>query len=181
MDILRPNCKEQFIPLREIASQRQQADGASESVPTSAPMPTPSKLEEPMVQYIWCSAAISKKLEDTFCQFIISQLQGGKQVTEYVVYMSTIGGDPYAGVNLFSFLKSLPIKTTAYNMGLIASAGVPFFLGFQNRYGVPNCSFMVHQTTINKNSFAENVNMFELQTQMRLLEATDKKTIGIIE
>lgn len=66
-------------------------------------------------------------------------------------------------------------------MGLIASAGVPFFLGFQNRYGTPNCSFMIHQTMTSRNSFPENVNMFDLQTQMQLLEATDKKTIGIIE
>ncbi len=89
--------------------------------------------------------------------------------------------DPYAGVNLYSFLKSLSIKTTAYNMGMVASAGVPFFLGFDTRIGVPNCSFMVHQTTINRNSFPENVNVFEMQTQLQLLAGTDKKTQSIIE
>jgi ATP-dependent protease ClpP protease subunit len=160
--------------LKELSSQKQEG----EALPL---VPTPTEIAAPRIQYIWCSAAISKKLEDTLCQFIIGQLQNGPQITEYVFYISTLGGDPYAGVNLYSFLKSLPIKTTAYNMGITASAGVPFFLGFKNRYGTPNCSFMIHQTMTSRNTFPENVNMFDLQTQMQLLEATDKKTIGIIE
>lgn len=172
MDILEPIRGEKFTPLKEITTQRQETINTEKIEPAQT---------QSIIQYIWCTAAISKKLEDTFCQFIISQLQKGTQVKEYIVYMSTIGGDPFAGVNLYSFLKSLPIKTTVYNMGLIASAGVPFFLGFQNRYGSPSCSFMIHQTTVSKNSFPENVNMFDLQTQMQLLEATDKKTIGVIE
>jgi len=102
-------------------------------------------------------------------------------VTEYVVFLTTVGGDPYAGVNMYSFLKSLPMKTTVYNMGMIASAGVPLFLGFQNRIGVPNCSFIIHQTSIGRDNFPPNVNVFDLQTQLQLLAAIDKKTIGIIE
>jgi ATP-dependent protease ClpP protease subunit len=145
----------------------------------TAPVTAPTT--ESFIRYIWCSAGISKKLEDVLCQFVIGQLQKGLNVSEYIFYISTTGGDPYAGVNLFSFLKSPPIKTTAYNMGMVASAGVPFFLGFKNREGVPNCSFMIHQTTINRNSFPENVNVFELQTQVQLLGGTDKKTQTIIE
>lgn len=156
-----------------VETQRQEAQS---DVAPATPTAT-----EPFIQYIWCSAGISKKLEDVLCQFIIGQLQQGQNVSEYIFYISTTGGDPYAGVNLFSFLKSLPIKTTGYNMGMVASAGVPFFLGFKNRIGVPNCSFMIHQTTINRNSFPENVNVFELQTQVQLLGGTDKKTQTIIE
>ncbi len=144
----------------------------------SAPSPEASVQ---FIQHIWCSVAISKKLEDVLCQFILGQLQKGENVSEYVFYISTTGGDPYAGVNLFSFLKSLSIKTTAYNMGMVASAGVPFFLGFKTRIGVPNCSFMVHQTSMSRNSFPENVNVFDMQTQLKLLEGTDKKTQAIIE
>jgi ATP-dependent protease ClpP protease subunit len=159
--------------IAKVVETRQQ-----ESAVDTAPIAVTS---ESFTQYIWCSAGISKKLEDVLCEFIIGQLQKGLNVSEYVFYISTTGGDPYAGVNLFSFLKSLSIKTTAYNMGMVASAGVPFFLGFDTRVGVPNCSFMVHQTTINRNSFPENVNVFELQTQLQLLSGTDKKTQSIIE
>lgn len=155
----------------ETGRQESKADTAAAVLPTG----------EPFIQYVWCSAGISKKLEDVLCSFIIAQLQKGLNVSEYVFYVSSVGGDPYAGVNLFSFLKSLSIKTTAYNMGMVASAGVPFFLGFGTRIGVPNCSFMVHQTTINRNSFPENVNVFEMQTQLQLLAGTDKKTQAIIE
>lgn len=156
----------------ETGQQESNADNAAIVTPTTS---------DGFVQYIWCSAGISKKLEDVLCSFIIGQLQKGLNVSEYVFYISTTGGDPYAGVNLYSFLKSLSIKTTAYNMGMVASAGVPFFLGFDVRIGVPNCSFMVHQTTISRNSFPENVNVFEMKTQLQLLAGTDKKTQSIIE
>lgn len=159
-------------PIARVENQAQEA----EATPTITPAPI-----EPITQYIWCSAGISKKLQDTLCQFIIGQLQANAPVAEYVFYMTTTGGDPFAAVNLYSFLKSLPIKTTVYNMGIIASAGVPFFLGFKNRYGVPNCSFMIHQTTMGRDTFPQNVNVFDLKTQLQLLGATDKKTIDIIE
>jgi len=152
------------------------ADQRQEVVPTAITEPEPVG---PIKYYFWCSAIISKKLEDTLCQFILSQLQASVQISEYVFYISTLGGDPYSGVNLYSFIKSLPMKTTAYNMGLVASAGVPFFLGFKERYGTPNCSFMIHQTSIGRDNFPVNVNVFDLQTQLQLLGAAKKH--GFIE
>jgi ATP-dependent protease ClpP protease subunit len=65
-------------------------------------------------------------------------------------------------------------------MGSVASAGVPFFLGFQNRIGVPDCSFMLHQTTVPRIILPEQVNVFDLDTQRATLSATDNKTIKLI-
>jgi len=137
--------------------------------------------QTPKIQHIWCSATISQKMEDVFTGFINNQAQTGQNITEYVVYLSTLGGSPFSAVNLYNFIKSIPQKTTVYNMGSVFSAGVPFFLGFQNRIGVPDCSFMIHQTTLPRTALPEQFNLFDLETQKAILLATDEKTQKIIQ
>jgi ATP-dependent protease ClpP protease subunit len=134
-----------------------------------------------IVQHIWCSASITKKMEDVFIGFICSQAQQGKDISEYVVYLTTVGGNPFSAISLYNFLKSLPQKTTVYNMGTVYSAGVLFFLGFQNRRGVPDCSFMIHQTMLPKTSLPEWFNIFDLNTKEEELRAMDENTYRIIE
>jgi ATP-dependent protease ClpP protease subunit len=133
------------------------------------------------VQHIWCSVNITKKMEDVFIGYILNQAQIGANVSEYVVYLSTTGGSPFSAVNLYNFIKSIPQKTTVYNMGNVYSAGVPFFLGFQNRYGVPDCDFMIHQTTLPRTALPENFNVFDIDTQKATLVAIDDKTQKIIQ
>lgn len=135
----------------------------------------------PIVRHIWCSVNITKKMEDVFVQYILGQASSGINVSEYIVYLSTIGGSPFSAISLYNFLKSLPQKTTVYNMGNVGSAGVTFFLGFQNRIGVPDCSFMVHQTTIDKKFIPDQLSVFDLKSQIDSLSATDIKTRIIIE
>lgn len=143
------------------------------------PQQVPQEIEG-KVQHIWCGVAITKKMEDVFIGFILRQAQENQNITEYVVYLSTLGGSPFSAISLYTFMQSLPQKTTVYNMGNVSSAGVPFFLGFQNRIGVPDCSFMVHQTNIPRSVLPENVNVFDLETQRANLLAIDDKTHKII-
>ena len=91
--------------------------------------------QQKKIQHIWCSATINKKMEDVLVSWICNQAQNAVGISEYVIYLSTFGGSPHSAVNLYNFFKSIPQKTTAYNMGNIFSAGVPFFLGFQKRIG----------------------------------------------
>ena len=121
-------------------------------------------------------------MEDIFVGFILNQIQKNMNISEYIVYLATTGGSPFSAINLYNFVKSLPQKTTVYNMSNVSSAGVLFFLGFKNRIGVPDCSFMIHQTTIpNKSIFPEWVNVVDIETQKESLLVTDDNTRVIIE
>jgi len=142
--------------------------------------PTDQVSRPERVQHIWCSVEVSKKMEDVLIGWILQQAQNNAGITEYVVYLSTTGGNPFASISLYNFIKSIPQTTTVYNMGTVASAGVPFFLGFKNRIGVPDCSFMVHQTAMAKSSLPDNITVFEMETQKTSLEATDDKSQKII-
>jgi hypothetical protein len=53
-------------------------------------------------------------------------------------------------MELYTFFKARPERTTIYNMSSVDSAGVLFFLGFESRFGVPASSFTVHQTKFSK-------------------------------
>src|SRR5229473_8576056 len=135
--------------------------------PTLDEEPSMQQVSQPAlakVQHIWCSVAISKKMEDVLIQFICNQAQQGQGVEEYIVYLSTLGGSPFSAITLYNFIKSIPQKTTVYNMGSIASAGVPLFLAFETRLGVPDCSFMIHQTFLPRTSLPEQINVFDLNT-----------------
>jgi ATP-dependent protease ClpP protease subunit len=131
----------------------------------------------PHVQHIWCSAAISKKMEDVLVGYVCS-LTGN--VGEFIVYLSTLGGSPHSAVNLYNFIKCLPQKTTVYNMGNVYSAGVPFFMSFKTRIGVPDCSFMIHQTTLPRTALPEQFNEVDLNMQKAALSSIDDKTQKII-
>lgn len=69
-------------------------------------MATPQPQAPPVVQHIWCSVGISKKMEDVFVGFILNQ--AGQNITEYVVYLDTMGGSPFSAVALYNFIKSIP-------------------------------------------------------------------------
>jgi ATP-dependent protease ClpP protease subunit len=152
----------------------------SSEPPAEDPVPSPTVVTG-IVQHIWCSVGISKKMEDVLTGFILNQAQNSVIVSEYVVYLTTTGGSPVSAANLYNFFKSLPQKTTVYNMGNVSSAGVLFFLGFENRYGVPDCTFLIHPTTLPKSLFPEQLSVFDLQTQKQILETLDEMTHTTIE
>jgi ATP-dependent protease ClpP protease subunit len=128
------------------------------------------------VQHIWCSAIINKKMEDV----LVSHICNSVGISEYVVYLSTFGGNPSNAVSLYNFIKSIPQTTTVYNMGYVYSAGVPFFLGFRKRIGVPNCSFLIHQTRSLRTELPEQFNVADIETQREILLSNDEQTQNII-
>lgn len=57
------------------------------------------------------------------------------------------GGVVGDGVFLYNYLQAVPIETTLYNCGQVASAGVTVFLGSKNRRCTKTSSFMVHSVS----------------------------------
>jgi ATP-dependent protease ClpP protease subunit len=83
-------------------------------------------------------------------------------------------------MELYSFFKASPGRTTIYNMSSVDSAGVLFFLGFQRRFGVQASSFMVHQTKFSKAVLPEWYSYSDLKRSELELLAVDQKTGRVI-
>lgn len=130
--------------------------------------------------HIYCSAGITPQFHDVFVRFVLNQ----PKLEALEVYLSSGGGNPFIGFNLYGFLKSRIEKTTVYNMGNVDSAAVQFFLGFQTRYAVPHSTFLMHPTTYQRDilpaSFTQadarrvihELGSIELKTEQIMLEET---------
>jgi ATP-dependent protease ClpP protease subunit len=119
---------------------------------------------------------MTPKMHDVFIQFVLSQ----KDVTEYIVYLTSLGGTPFVGFNLYSFMKSRPEHTTVYNMANVDSAALQFFLGFKKRLSTPFGTFMIHPTTSTRDVLPQQYSQFDVQKALQQLEATEAKTAQII-
>jgi ATP-dependent protease ClpP protease subunit len=132
------------------------------------------------VQHIYCSAIISKKMCDALTSYVFSISGARTDIEEFVVYLVTGGGHPASGMELYNFFKARPERTTVYNMSSVDSAGVLFFLGFRQRYRVPACSFMVHQTKFSKAMLPDWYSHSDLKKSELELLAVDQKTHRVI-
>src|SRR5918997_2068468 len=133
-----------------------------------------------VIQHIYCSAIISKKMCDALTSYIFSVSAAKGTIDEFVVYLVTGGGNPSSGMELYTFFKSLPERTTIYNMSSVDSAGVLFFLGFEQRFGVAASSLMVHQTKFSKAMLPEWYSYSDLKKSELELLAVDQKTHRVI-
>jgi len=131
------------------------------------------------VRHIYCSAIISKKMCDVLTSYVLSAAAQGS-IEEFVLYLVTGGGHPGAGMELYSFFKARPERTTAYNMASVDSAGVLFFLGFAQRFGTSASSFMVHQTKFSKAMLPDWYSLADLKRSELELLAVDQKTHRVI-
>ena len=131
------------------------------------------------IQHIYCSAIISKKMCDVLTGYVLSVASNGS-ITEFVLYLITGGGHPGSGMELYSFFKAQPERTTAYNMANVDSAGVLFFLGFGRRFGMPASSFMVHQTKFSKGMLPDWYSHSDLKRSELELLSVDQKTHRLI-
>lgn len=99
-------------------------------------------------------------------------------VQEVTLLLSTPGGRVNSGITVYNLLRAMPFKLTTYNVGSVNSIGNVVFLAGEERYAVPNSTFMFHGVG------------FDIETKTRLEEKglkeklnslkADQKKIGAI-
>jgi ATP-dependent Clp protease protease subunit len=61
------------------------------------------------------------------------------------IFINSYGGDIYAALGLYDFIKSLNVEIIMYNTGLCASAATIIYLAGDHRYATENTRFMFHK------------------------------------
>jgi ATP-dependent protease ClpP protease subunit len=95
---------------------------------------------------------INEETKNIFVQAIINRRATEPPITEILVFLNSTGGQPIPSYTLYNLLKNLipeNINTIVVNIGTVASAAVNFYLGFKERYCLPESSFMIHNTVFN--------------------------------
>ena len=109
-----------------------------------------------------CTDILGKHLPDAF----------------YFLFAST-GGNVNAGVVLYNFLRSLPVKVTMHNMGVIDSIANIIFAAGAVRFAAPHSRFLFHGVVMNVSQAVE-VSYDKLVELKSTLESDQAKMVDIL-
>jgi ATP-dependent Clp protease protease subunit len=65
-------------------------------------------------------------------------------VSEFILLISSPGGNVHHGLSAYNYLKGLPVTITTHNFGSVDSMGVVVFCGGGKRLSVPQARFLLH-------------------------------------
>ncbi|MGI0045964.1 MAG: ATP-dependent Clp protease proteolytic subunit [Nitrosotalea sp.] len=66
-------------------------------------------------------------------------------VRDFVLLLSSHGGDTAAGLTGYNYLKGLPVKITTCNIGTVSSIAVVLYCAGNRRISVPHAKFLIHE------------------------------------
>lgn len=92
--------------------------------------------------YVSFSAEITPITTETLIATLANCVNAG--ASEIYLALSTPGGSVMNGMNLYNFMRGLPIKITTHNVGNVNSIGQVVFLAGEERYAAPHSTFMFH-------------------------------------
>ena len=90
------------------------------------------------------------------------------------IYLSTYGGDAYAGFAIYDAIRASPCDIIIYANGKIMSAGSVIFLAGDTRVAAPNTRFMIHGA-----STATEGKVRDMNADIREAQVVDTKMINI--
>ena len=116
---------------------------------------------------------IAQGLMDLCCRLVS---QGAKSL---YFLLASPGGEINTGIELYNFLKSLPITIVMHNMSAIDSIATVVFLSGNERYACPNSSFLFHgaKTTFLKET---SFDLRQINERASSLSKDEQKIKGII-
>ncbi len=103
-------------------------------------VPAPAKLEN--VTYVSFSAEVSQQTTEAL--LAVSADLANKNVDTVYLMLSTPGGSTLNGITIYNVLRAMPFKLITHNVGSVNSIGNVVFLAGEERYSVPNATFMFH-------------------------------------
>ena len=134
-----------------------------------APIPTSG------IAYFMFSAPIDQSSEQALmatCHEMIN-----KKISTIYLMISTPGGAVVSGINLYNFLRALPIRLITHNMGSVDSIGTVVFLAGSERYASPHTTFMFHGAARNVKG---SVTREALEAHLEALAADQEKIASVI-
>jgi len=85
-------------------------------------------------------------------------------VTQFILLISSPGGNVFHGLSAYNYLKGLPVTITTHNFGSVDSIGLVLFCGGSKRISVPQARFLLHGVSAG----FQNVRLEEKQLEERL-------------
>jgi len=96
--------------------------------------------------YIQFFKGIELNTINKMTQLVLEQISKG--VERFVFLMSSPGGNVFAGLSAYNFLKGIPAEVITHNFGSVDSIAAILFCSGSKRYCVPHARFILHGVTL---------------------------------
>jgi len=113
--------------------------------------------------YIKFFAAVDENSIKLLLSTIENKMREG--IRDFVLLISSPGGNVFAALSAYNFLKGAPIAITTHNFGSIDSAAAVVFCAGSRRLSVPHARFLLHGVM---SGFPQGVSLEEKQLEERL-------------
>lgn len=140
------------------------------------PTQQPASQQPPLIVYVMFTAEIIPKTVELMIQALSNMAQQGVQ--EVYLAFSTPGGNVAAGITLYNFLRGVPFKLIAHNIGNVDSIGNAVFLAADTRYACTHSTFMFHGVGFDRPAARYEEKL--LREMLDGLEADQRRIGGII-
>ena len=101
-----------------------------------------SSAKEDKVTYLSFSSEVSQKTTEALLGTCADLANKGTGTVHLM--LSTPGGSVLNGITIYNVLRAMPFKLITHNVGGVNSIGNVVFLAGDERYAVPNATFMFH-------------------------------------
>ena len=92
---------------------------------------------------------------------------------------STPGGKVSDGINVYNILRAMPFKLAIHNVANVDSIGNVIFLAADERYAVPNATFMFHTVGIELTDI--RLDFRSCREKMDSIQSDEKRMVNIME
>ena len=99
-----------------------------------------------METWIHFSAAVNENTSGRLIVAITTAVNEGSKKLNLL--LNTNGGTVLHGRGVYNFLRSLPIEISTFNLGQVDSIGGVMYLAGDERFVVPNGSFLIHPVVL---------------------------------
>ena len=132
---------------------------------------------QPLPTYISFSAEVNPNTTEVLLATCADL--ANKRTENVHLLLSTPGGSVMHGINIYNVLRGLPFKLTTYNVGSVNSIGNVVFLAGDERYAVPDSTFMFHGVGFDVTQGARLEEKF-LRERLDSIQADQNKIASII-
>lgn len=113
--------------------------------------------------YIKFFAGVNEKSIKALMDVVEQKLKEG--VTKFVLLISSGGGNVFAGVTAYNFLKGIPAEIETHNFGSVISMALVLFCAGKKRLSAPHATFLLHGV---QSTFPQGIGLEEKQLEERL-------------
>jgi ATP-dependent Clp protease protease subunit len=99
-------------------------------------------------------------------------------VTQFILLISSPGGNVHHGLSAYNYLKGLPVTITTHNFGSVDSMGVVVFCGGSKRLSVPQARFLLHGVSAGFRS--ERLEEKQLEERLKGLQSNVENIAKVI-